>query len=152
MHTRLDLAGERAEERFRRFFLVAALYDGVLGVAFFLLYKPLFDWLNITRPENSSYVLLSAAFVAVQGLGYAFVARNLRRNVDLVRVGVAYKVVYSGLSFYYLATGQLVHPVFALFGACDVVFLIGFIAFLWKLQPASAETATGGTPRGESTV
>jgi hypothetical protein len=70
----------------------------------------------------------------------------------MVRVGVAYKIVYSGLSFYYLAVGQLVHPVFAWFGACDVLFLIGFISFLWMMQPASAESATGGTPRSTSTT
>lgn len=152
MLTRLDLAGSRVEERFRLFFLVVALFDGILGLGFFLLYKPLFDWFNITRPENSSYVLLSAAFVAVQGLSYALVARNLRRNVDLVRVGVVYKLVYSGLSFYYLATGQLIHTAFAWFGVCDVVFLIGFIAFLWMMQPASASITTGGTPRDKSTA
>jgi hypothetical protein len=135
MQTRLEAAGPRTMERYRWFFLVVAAFDGVLGVVFFLFYKPIFDFLDIAEPANSSYVLLTAAFVAVQGLGYYLVSRNMLRNIDLVRVGVVYKIVYTGLSVYYVISGQLLHTIFAWFGAFDALFIVGFIMFLRMARP-----------------
>ena len=47
------------------FFLAAALYDIVLGAAFFLFYGALFSALHIALPNNTSYIHLTAAFVVV---------------------------------------------------------------------------------------
>jgi hypothetical protein len=140
MLARLDVASPRTLDRYKRFFAAAALYDAALGIGFFLLYKPIFKALGIRRPENSSYVLLTSGFVAVQGLGYFFVARDPRRNVDIVKVGAVYKFVYSALTLYYLTTGQLLHNIFAWFGALDVAFLVGFLQFLREAQQKTGET------------
>jgi hypothetical protein len=114
----------------RTFFLVAAIYDLVLGAAFFLLYGPLFDALGIALPNNTSYIHLTAAFVFVQGLGYWFVYQDPEENRGIVKIGTAYKAAFSILALYYLVIGQLLHPAFALFGLLDVFFLIGFVLFL----------------------
>jgi hypothetical protein len=114
----------------RTFFLVAAVYDLVLGAAFFFLYGPLFDVLGIALPNNTSYIHLTAAFVFVQGLGYWFVYQDPDENRGIVKIGTAYKAAFSALALYYLVIGQLLHPVFALFGLLDVFFLIGFVVFL----------------------
>lgn len=140
---RWDAAGPRTVERFRWFFVVAALYDGLLGLGFFLLYRPIFDALGIPRPPNSSYVLLTAGFIAVQGLGYFLVSRDMLRNVDIVKMGVVYKLVYTSLAVYYLVTGQLLHAIFAWLGACDALFLIGFLVFLYRVQSSTEQEPTG---------
>ncbi len=114
----------------RNFFLGAALYDLVLGAGFFFLYPQIFTILNIQLPNNISYIHLSAAVVFVQGAGYWFVYKNPVRNLDMVRLGVLYKAAYAGLAFYYLAIGQLISPVFALFAVADIVFLLGFVQFI----------------------
>jgi len=114
----------------RTFFLVAAAYDLVLGAAFFFLHGPLFDALGIALPNNTSYIHLTAAFVFVQGLGYWFVYQDPEENRGIVKIGTAYKSAFSALALYYLVIGQLLHPVFALFGLLDAFFLIGFVQFL----------------------
>jgi hypothetical protein len=117
---------------YRTFFLVAALYDVILGVGFFFLYGPLFEALNIALPNNTSYIHLTAAFVVVQGIGYWFVFQDPDANRGIVKLGVTYKIAFAGLSFYYAAIGELVHQVFLLFGVLDVLFLIGFVMYLMR--------------------
>lgn len=114
----------------RTFFLVAAIYDIVLGVGFFLLYAPLFSALGIELPNNTSYIHLTAAFVFTQGLGYWFVYQDPTANAGIVKLGIVYKAIFSGLAFYYLAIGELLHPAFLVFGVADLLFLIGFWLFL----------------------
>jgi hypothetical protein len=122
----------------RTFFLVAAIYDIVLGVAFFFLYDPLFSALGIELPNNASYIHLTAAFVFTQGLGYWFVYQDPTANLGIVKLGLVYKAIFSGLAFYYLAIGQLLHPVFVVFGVADLLFLIGFWLFLRRPAEVAA--------------
>jgi hypothetical protein len=117
-------------ERYRLFFLVAAIYDMALGVAFFFLYTPLFDSLAMTMPPHVSYIQLPAVFVFVQGLSYAFVWANPLGNLGLVRVGIIYKAGYSALAAWYLVTDQIPAMFFAWFGLFDFGFLLGFVWFL----------------------
>lgn len=116
--------------RYRLLFLVAAVYDAALGIAFFFAYEPLFEWLGMPLPPHVSYIQLSAVFVFVQGLSYALVWLDPLRNLGLVRVGVAYKAGYASLAAYYLATDQIPAMFFAWFGLFDLLFLIAFVWFL----------------------
>ena len=122
----------------RTFFIVAAVYDLVLGAAFFLAYGPIWELLGLELPNNISYIHLTAAFVFVQGVGYWIVARNPTANRGIVQVGIAYKFAFAALSFYYLAIGELLHPTFLVFGILDVLFLIGFWLFLSQHGEAPA--------------
>jgi hypothetical protein len=121
----------------RSFFLVAAIYDLVLGLGFFVLYDPIFSALGIALPNNTSYIHLTAAFVFVQGIGYWFVYQAPEENLGIVKLGVVYKAVFSTLSFYYLAIGELLHPVFLVFGVLDIGFLVGFVWFLRRSAPGA---------------
>jgi hypothetical protein len=114
----------------RTFFLIAALYDIVLGIAFFFLFDPLFAALGIALPNNTSYIHLTAGFVFVQGLGYWFVYQDPPANLGIVKLGIVYKTVFAGLAFFYLAIGQLLHPAFLIFAVADLAFLAGFVLFL----------------------
>lgn len=127
---------------FRTFFLVAALYDLILGAVFFVFYGPIFTLLDAALPNSTSYIHLMAGFVFVQGVGYWFVYRNMLRNVDIVKLGVVYKAVYSLVTFYYLLIGQLPDPLFASFAVFDVLFLMGFVRFLMLVRSTALEPAT----------
>jgi hypothetical protein len=111
-------------------FSVAALYDITLGFVFFFFYGPIFRALKVTPPGHPSYAHLTAAFVFVQGVGYLFVARDPQRNLDLVRLGALYKLVYCAVAAYYLFTGRLLSNVFGWFAVIDMGFLALFLAFL----------------------
>jgi hypothetical protein len=122
----------------RTFFLIAAVYDLFLGAAFFVLYGPLFEVLGIALPNNISYIHLTAAFVFVQGLGYWFVYQDPAANRGIIKLGVAYKFAFAALGFYYLAIGELLHPVFLAFSVLDLLFLIGFVMFLRRFGGSEA--------------
>ena len=134
-----------ADRPFGPFFLIAAFYDLLLGVAFFVAHKPIFGALGVAPPDQRSYVHLLSAFVAVQGLGYLLVWHQPRRNVDLVKVGTAYKAAYVGTALAYLLAGDLPHNVFAWFAVADVAFLVGFVRFLATVPRPTREQ---GRPAG----
>lgn len=122
----------------RTFFIVAAVYDLVLGAAFFLFYGPIWELLELELPNNTAYIHLTAAFVFVQGVGYWIVARSPMANRGIVQMGIAYKFAFAALSVYYLAIGELLHWTFLVFGILDALFLIGF---WWFLSQAREEPA-----------
>ena len=142
MATKLETGGPRAVNFFRWFFLVAALYDLSLGAVFFFLYGPIFDFLDIALPDNTSYLHLTAAFVFVQGAGYWLVYRNMLGNVDIVKLGILYKGVYTAVAVYYLVIGQLPDAIFAWFALFDVVFLVGFVFFVILARPKDVVSRT----------
>lgn len=144
MATKLEAASPSTLNFFKAFFLVAALYDAILGALFFLLYGPIFELFEIALPNNTSYIHLTAGFIFVQGVGYWFVYRNMLRNVDLVKLGVIYKGIYTMVAAYYLATGQLLSQVFAWFAVFDLLFLLGFVRFLTVVRPVGLEPEPQG--------
>jgi hypothetical protein len=127
--------------RARVLFGVAALYDLLLGVVFFVLYDPIYDALGADLPENTGYIHLLAGFVFVQGLGYWLVYRNPVRNLDLVRVGAAYKAIFAGVAIGYAVFSELPDGIFLVFGILDVVFLAGFVWFIREAARAPRAAA-----------
>jgi hypothetical protein len=130
----------RSKKFYRGVFLVAAVYDLFLGFLFFLFYRSIYDVFDIQLPDNPAYLHLSAAFVFVQGLSYCLVYLNLKRNIDIVKVGTVYKVVYTAVAFYYWAIGGLPHLMYAVFGFLDLIFVVLFVLYLRDYK-AIMETA-----------
>lgn len=120
---------DKKEGFFKGLFLVAAIYDLILGLLFFFFYKPIYLYFNIDLPVYPMYLQMAAAFVIAMGVGYYFIYRNLYRNVDLVKLGIIYKIVYSGLTSYFYFT-NLAHILFLWFAVFDLIFLILFVWFL----------------------
>ncbi|MBN1385795.1 hypothetical protein JW968_02330 [Candidatus Woesearchaeota archaeon] len=114
---------------FKALFLVAAIYDVILGLLFFFFYKPAYAYFNITLPVYPMYLQMAAAFVIAMGVGYYFVFRNLYRNIDLVKLGIVYKFVYSGLTGYFYFA-DLANVTFFWFAIIDAIFLLLFVWFL----------------------
>jgi hypothetical protein len=114
----------------RAFFLVAGLYDALLGLGFLLAGETILTDLGMKLPPHIAYIHLSAIFIAVQGLSYLLVYRDPRSNLGIVWVGVAYKASYAALVIYYLAVGQLPSQFFIPWAVFDLGFMVGFLAFL----------------------
>ncbi len=113
---------------FKKLFLIAAIYDFILGFGFLFLYKSVYSYFNITLPVYPMYLQLSAAFVFAMGIGYYFIYKNLYRNIDLVKLGIVYKLVYAGFAIYFFVAG-LAHILFLWFGIFDIIFLVLFVYF-----------------------
>lgn len=114
----------------RWFFLVAALYDIVLGVAFMVAGDAILRAIGMSPPPHVAYFQLAAVFVFVQGLSYLVAWRDLPASRGLVWVGVAYKGGYTALAIWYIALGLLPSPFFAPWALADFAFMLGFLWFL----------------------
>src|ERR1035441_7684895 len=126
------------EKYYRSLFLIAAVYDVLLGITFTFFPARAFDTLGIREklPAFGGYLTLLGAFVLVIGVAYFLIARgDLRRNADLILVGTLYKLAYAGTAFYYWSQGSLPHVAFAaLFGVADAVFFILMAECYWSLE------------------
>ena len=116
------------EKYYRFVFALSSVYDIVLGVIFALFYRRAFAFLGIAAklPDFGGYLTLIGAFLFVIGVAYCVIALgDLRRNRDLIMVGVLYKLAYCASAFYYFATGNIPHVIFvSLFGVVDLVFFV----------------------------
>ena len=91
---------------------------------------------NVFKIPAANYPAFSqaaAAFVFVMGVGFYFVYLNLYRNIDIVRLGIVFKLVYTALAFYYVFAGGMPW-IFSLFGFLDLTFVVLFIFFLRALR------------------
>jgi hypothetical protein len=120
----------RREKFYHNLFLIAALYDFILGLIFFVFWRFIFDRiLKIPYPNYPAFYQAAAAFIFTMGLGLYFVYRNLYRNIDIVKVAIVFKLFYSGLAFYYVIVENM-SWIFSVFGILDLIFVVLFIFFL----------------------
>src|SRR3989344_1977290 len=111
----------------RIFFLIAAIYDFVLGILFLFFYAQIFNYFGIDLPQFPEYLQVSAVFVATLGIGYFLIYKNIDRNRDLWKLGILYKIVYIVFVSYYYFITQTANIVFFTFAVIDALFLIPFI-------------------------
>ena len=121
----------------RPLFVVAALYDLVLGVVFFAAFKAIYERFGIALPNHDAYVQLPAAFIAVFGVGFWFVSKAPERNRDLITLGVLMKLAFAGVVLSYAFRGAI-PPLWVPFAWIDLAFMLAFIAALSASKPAHA--------------
>jgi hypothetical protein len=133
---------------YKTLFLIASVYDILLGIVFTLFYRAAFDFLKIsdTLPKFGGYLSLIGAFLFVIGIAYYLIYRgDLIKNLDLILVGLLYKLAYCAITFFYFAIGQVPHMLFvSLFGVIDfIMFLLmtECYIFLTKISKDSARIA-----------
>ncbi len=114
----------------RAFFLVAAVYDMALGVAFMVAGDAVLKAIGMAVPPHVAFYQLAAVFVFVQGFSYLVAWHDLPASRGLVWVGVAYKGGYTALAVWYVALGILPSPFFAPWALFDFLFMLGFLWFL----------------------
>jgi hypothetical protein len=127
-------------EWIRPLFVVAAIYDLLLGAIFLIAYPAVFGRFGVPLPNHPGYIQLPAALVAIFGLGFWFVARAPERNRDIIKLGVLFKLAYSGVVLGWWFRGQI--PVMWVpFAWIDLAFLLTFIATLRALRTGEGMAA-----------
>ncbi len=117
------------EPFYKGLFLVAGLYDLILGTIFFFFYVPLYGYFGITLPNHPEYVQAPALFIVILGIMFFYIYKNMYKNVDMVKIGILSKAAYSGLAFYHYLFTSL-PAIFVVFAWFDLAFLILFVMFL----------------------
>jgi hypothetical protein len=108
------------------FFTLAALYDGVLGLAFVFFPLAIFAFYGVEPPNHPAYVQFSALLLIIFAAMFARIASDPARHHDLIPYGIALKASYSGLAFWYSAT-QGIPSMWIPWAWADLVFLILFV-------------------------
>lgn len=122
-------------------FLVAALYDGVLGIAFLIAPAQIFAMYSVEPPNHMAYVQFPALLLILFAIMFYRIAMDPSGNRDLILYGCGLKVSYCSLAFWYqLTTG--VPSMWIPWAWADLVFLALFIAS-WKSlgQPPASSRA-----------
>jgi hypothetical protein len=131
---------------YKTLFLIASVYDILLGIVFTLFYRSAFAFLKIsdTLPKFGGYLSLIGAFLFVIGIAYYLIYRgDLIKNRDLIFVGLLYKLAYSATAFFYFAIGQVPHMLFvSLFGVIDLIMFLLMTECYIFLSKVSKDFAT----------
>jgi hypothetical protein len=124
----------------RGLFVVAGLYDGILGAAFLLMGPALFDHFKIAPPNHFGYVEFPAGLLVVFALMFFAVAARPRANRNLIPYGILLKVCYCGtVIFNWVQTD--VPWIWKPFAVADFVFMILFVWAWMAIGRAGAQSS-----------
>ncbi|MFN0053256.1 MAG: hypothetical protein ACKV0T_13820, partial [Planctomycetales bacterium] len=85
----------------RGLFILAAVYDGILGLLFLAAPGWAFAQFEITPPNHSGYVQFPAALLLVFSVMFWQIAQSPRQQASLILYGILLKVAYCGVTFGY---------------------------------------------------
>jgi len=120
----------------RFFFVVAGLYDGLLGLAFLLAGPAIFDHFGVERPNHPGYVQFPALLLMIFAWMFFAVAFRPRANRNLILYGILLKLSYSGTVIYHWVSGG-VPGLWKPFVFIDLAFVILFAWAYAAIKPAA---------------
>jgi len=114
------------DKTMKMFYIVAALYDAVLGVAFVLFPLSIYAMYQVEPPNHLAYVQFPGLLLIIFAAMFYQVSKNPVQNRGLIPYGVALKASYCGMVFYYMATSG-VPGMYVPFAWADLAFLLLFV-------------------------
>ena len=119
-------------------FVVAALYDGALGLVFLFMPGLVYQWGNVTPPNHWAYVQFPACLLIVFGLMFAAIASDPIRNRNMIVYGILLKLSYCGLAAWYWFTAGI-PGLWKPFAVIDLAMAVLFFASYRALVRLKAE-------------
>jgi hypothetical protein len=116
-------------------FVIAGIYDALLGAAFLLFGSGIFRATGVTPPNHFGYIHFPALLLIIFGVMFFRIAADPVRNRELMLYGVALKASYSGVAFWYDVHGGI-PSLWMPWAWVDLVFLALFL-LAWR-QTATA--------------
>ena len=107
-------------------FVVAGIYEGLLGLAFLLFPYQIFEMFAVEPPNHLGYVQFPALVLVVFAAMFFRVASDPARYRELIPYGCGLKVSYCGLVFYYEVSGGI-PAMWIPFAWADLAFLVLFV-------------------------
>jgi hypothetical protein len=120
------------------FLVVSGVYDGVLGIVFFLIPATLYRFFAVTPPNHYAYVRFPALLLILFGVMFLRAAADPVGRRDVLLYGAGLKISYCAVVFWY----QFRHAIPSIwipFAYFDLAFLALFL-LAWKAtaRPAQA--------------
>ncbi len=124
------------EKTMKMFYVLAALYDAVIGLAFLLFPAAIYAMYAVEPPNHMAYVQFPALMLIIFGAMFFQISKNPAKYRGLILYGFALKVSYCSMVFGYMATSG-VPAMYVPFAYADLVFLALFIVTYRSLgEPA----------------
>ena len=118
-------------------FLLAAVYDVVLGIVFGLFYAPVYERYGMELPNHPAYVQLLGLYVFTIGIGFLFVYQDPVRNAAIITLGILMKIWFCLVAFGHWSVDNL-PVVYKPIAVADLVFLLLFLAAVVSVRKAAA--------------
>jgi hypothetical protein len=120
----------------QRMFFIGAIWNWG-GALFFggisLFYQPMLPYFLNQIPENMLWFHMFIGVVFVFGLGYYWISKDIKRNRDLIKMGIIGKTFVFCMLFYAWQAG-IATVLFFLAGSVDLLFTLLFVEVLIKLK------------------
>ena len=122
-------------EYYKKLYLIAALYDILLGFGFLLFYKIIYKVWGMNLPENPAYLSLCAILIGIYGILLFMIHKNPENNRIAIVYAILIKFAFVVVVLYYwlLVGSGYVDVPFRIIAGIDLVF--GFL-FLNSLKIA----------------
>ena len=117
-------------------FVIAALYDAVLGAVFLLAPAQVFRTTDVTPPNHWAYVQFPAALLLIFGWMFFAIARKPVENKGLIVYGILLKVAYCSITFWYWSADGI-PGMWKPFAAIDLVMAV---LFVWSYRELSIKS------------
>lgn len=114
----------------RGLFVVAALYDGILGLLFLIAPGWAFTQYGINPPNHFGYVQFPAALLLIFGLMFFQIARDPLKQAPLILYGILLKVAYCSVTIAYWLSSDIPW-IWKPFAVIDLLML-GLFAWAWS--------------------
>ena len=111
----------------RIIFAIAGIYDGLLGLAFFVLPASIFLYYGVEPPNHLAYVQFPALLLLIFAAMFFRVARDPYNNRVIMLYGCGLKLSYCALAFWYLLNGGI-PSMWVPWAWIDLLFLLLFLA------------------------
>jgi len=110
----------------RALFVVAGLYDGLLGLAFLTAGPALYDRFGVAPPNHWGYVQFPALLLVTFAIMFFAIAARPRARRELIPYGMMLKISYCGVTLYHWLAGGL-PGMWKPFTVADLIFLVLFV-------------------------
>ncbi|MCP4757409.1 MAG: hypothetical protein GY866_41645 [Proteobacteria bacterium] len=117
------------ESYYKKMFFIGAIWNWIATLTFMLGYKILFPLFGMELPRYPVFLILFLGLAFVFGIGYFWVSRDIYRNHDIIRLGIAGKLFVFVLMSWGCISKQI-HMILIGTGAVDLIFAILYLEFL----------------------
>ena len=114
---------------YKKLYLIAALYDLLLGFGFLLFYKFIYKMFNMNLPENPAYLSLCAILIGIYGILLFMIHKNPENNRITIVYAILIKFAFVAVVLYYwLFVGpEYVDIPFRIIAGIDLIFAFLFL-------------------------
>lgn len=110
----------------RVIFIIAGIYDGMLGMVFLFMPEAIFAFYVVTPPNHMAYVEFPAFLLIIFAMMFFRIAMDPARFRELMLFGVGLKVAYCSLVFKYVMTDGI-PTMWIPWAWLDLVFIVAFL-------------------------